>query len=257
MNRYGLALTAPSTQTILPAMTEDGVIHGWYPIVQTTFTGAETSLALTDVTVPLKTVTVDTDSPVKQYMAAVWPLGLRWNYKPWASSLLVAPGDGYYRWWSLPTSTWFLHFGKGLFLDSMASSLDRAGAAATTPPGAPTVSTPQNITWQASVAYSALNGDCTFFDFNWVQLFTSTGESKPLRIEVVTLPTPIAPATNAPMLAKVIGVPVSIGAGAVMYDTIRIIKNQDVLPVGAYVFALRIYDERGLSANVALTVNVV
>lgn len=256
MNKYGLALTAPSKQTILPAMTQDGIIRGWYPITLTTFVGTETSFDLVDVTVPLMTVTVDTDSPVKQYMAAVWPVGLRFNYQPWVSSVLVKPDDGYYRWWSAPTTTWFLHYGKGLFLDSMASSLNRAGAAGITPPGGPTVGTPKDITWQASVAYSALNGDCTFFDFNWVQLFTTTGETKPLRIEVVALPDPIDPATNAPMLAKIIGVPVAIGAGAVIYDTIRIIKNQDTLPVGAYEFTMRIYDERGLAANVVLTVNV-
>ena len=257
MNKYGLPLKASSTQTILPAMTKDGIIRGWYPISQTIFTGAETSFALTDMTVPITTVTVDTDSPVKQYMAAVWDKGLPAKLKPWASSHLVAPDDGYYRWWSMPTSTWFLHYGKGLFLSALSSSLNRAGASAPASPTSPTVSTPKSLSWQASVAYSAFNGDCTFFDFNWVQLFTSTGETTPLRIEIVANPTPVPPATKSPLLAKVVGTPVAIGAGTVMFDTVRVIKNQDIIAVGAYVFSMKIYNEAGLSADVELTVNVV
>jgi hypothetical protein len=257
MNKYGLPLSTPSTQTILPVLTKDGRVHGWYPIVETTFTGAETSFTLTDIEVPVTSVTVDTDSPVKQYMAAVWDIGLPHNVKPWASGQLISPDDGYYRWWSMPTVSWFLHFGKGVFLDAMSTTLNKESAGAISPPGVPSVNSPQTLSWQASVSYSAFSGDCSFFDFNWVQLFTSSGETKPLHIEVVSLPDPIAPATTPPLLAKVIGVPVSVGAGAVMYDTIRVIKNADAIEVGAYEFEFRIYSEHGTAADVELTVNVV
>lgn len=257
MNRYGLPLATPSVQTILPAMTADGIIRGWYPIAETVFEGDETSFELVDVIVPLSTVTVDTDSPVKQYMAALWPVGLAKNFSPWTSSALVSPTDGYYRWWSSPTSTWFLHYGKGLFLDAISSSLNRAGAAAIAPSGPPSVTTPKSITWQASVGYASLNGDCSFFDFNWVSLFTSVfTDTKPKRIEIVSLPDPGLESTP-PMLAKIIGIPTAVGAGAVIYDTIRIIKNRDVLAAGAYTFTMKIYSEQGLAADVTLTVNVI
>jgi hypothetical protein len=254
-NRYGLPLTKPSIQTILPAMTEDGVVHGWYPITQTTFTGGETSFTLPDCTVPLKTVTVDSDSVVKQFVAAVWPKGLRWNYFPWASSSLVAGDDGYFRNWSLPTSTWVLHYGKGVFLDGITSSLNRPGTAVPTPPGAPTVSTPKSLNWQASVAAMMFTGDCKFFDFNWVTLFTSTGETVPLRIEVLTNPPPIAPATTAPLLAKVVGIPTAVNGG-VLYDSVRILKNQESIPTGTYVFTFKIYNTSGLAANVTLNLTI-
>lgn len=254
-NQYGLPLTATSTQTILPAMTEDGVVRGWYPITQTTFDGSETSFVLPDCTVPLKTVTVDSDSPLKQYMAAVWPVGLPFNSFPWASNSLVSPVDGYFRMWSLPTSTWMLRYGKGLFLDAITSSLNRAGAAVPTPPGAPTVSTPQARTWQASVSAQMLTGDCSFFDFNWVTLFTSTGETVPLRIEVVSNPAPIAPAVTAPMLAKVIGIPTAVNGG-VLYDTIRILKNADALPPNTYAFTFNIYGEAGIAATATLNLTI-
>lgn len=256
MNIYGQPLAANSTQTILPALTKDGRVRGWYPIAQTTFDGTEVAFTLPDMDVPLSTVTVDSTSGLKQFMAAVWPADLPWNEFPWASASLVSPSDGYYRWWSLPTSTWFLHFGNGLFLDSLSSSLDRAGAAALPAPGAPTVSTPKTLNWQASVEYAALNGNCSFFDFNWVQLFTSTGETVPLRIEILTSPAPIGTATTPPLLGRVIGIPTAIGKDSVLYDTIRVVKNADTIPPGTYTFTCAIYGETGLSANVTLNIVV-
>lgn len=247
MNKYGLPLSTPSTQTILPAIREDGLVVGWYPIVQTTFTGAETSFTLPDCTVPLKTVTVDSTTGLKQYMAAVFPKGLAFNTQPWASNSLVSPSDGYYRWWSMPTETWVLHYGQGMFLGGLSSSLDRAGAAATPAPSAPSVATPQARTWQASVSYAMLSGNCPFFDFNWVTLFTSTGETKPLRIEVLT--------STTPLLAKVIGIPTAI-AGGVLYDTIRILKTTDTIAPGLYVFTFKVYEEHGLGTNVTLNLTV-
>lgn len=246
MNKYGLPFSADSTQTILPALTEDGVVKGWYPIVQTVFDGTETSFTLPDVTVPLKTVTVDTPDGTKQYMAAVFPEGLPFNSQPWASSSLVKAEDGYYRWWSLPTESWVLHYGTGVFLDGLMHNLDRAGAAAVPAPSAPTVATPQARTWQASIAYAMLNGNCPFFDFNWVQQFTASGETKPLRIEVLTSP--------SPLLAKVVGI-LTATQGGVLYDTIRVLKTGPVA-TGLYVFTFKVYEEHGLSSNVTLNLTV-
>lgn len=256
MNKYGLPLAANSKQTILPALTKDGIVRGWYPIAQTIFTGAETTFTLPDITVPLSTVTVDAGSPVKQYMAAVWPLGLASNLSPWASASLVSPADGYYRWWSMPTSTWMLREGNGLFLDAIQSSLNRAGAAALPSAGAPAVNTPQTLTWQASIAYAALTGGCSFFDFNWVTLFTPPAGVKATRIEIISTP-PAGTDPTPPMLAKVIGIPTAVGGGTVMYDTLRIIKNRDNLAIGAYVFTMKIYSDQGVAADVTLTINVV
>jgi hypothetical protein len=100
-----------------------------------------------------------------------------------------------------------------------------------------------------------LTGDCSFFDFNWVTLFTSTGETVPLRIEVVTNPAPIAPATTSPMLAKVIGIPTAVNGG-VLYDTVRILKNADTLPTGTYAFTFNIYGTAGIAATATLNLTI-
>ena len=98
MNKYGQPLAAPIRQTILPAMTKDGRIIGWYPIAAQTFTGAETSVTIPDTgnggagtVIPVMSVTQDSGIGLPQYMAAVWPTGLAANYQPWASTLLQKP----------------------------------------------------------------------------------------------------------------------------------------------------------------------
>jgi len=190
MNQYGLPLTTPSVQTILPAIIQSGIVVGWYPIASHSFAGTETSFTLSDGTVvPITTVTKDNGMEgVQQYMAAVFPLGIANNYAPWASSLLIKPDAGYYRWWSLPTETWMLHFGYGTLLESLHTRLNISNAQPAAP-GAPTVTTPAAITWQASIAFADLTGDCEFFDFNWITTFrASTTGVDPLRVVVVSNP---------------------------------------------------------------------
>jgi len=124
------------------------------------------------------------------------------------------------------------------------------GGVVTSPaaPSAPTVATPQALTFNGSVSYQALTGGCSFLDFNWVQLFTSTSELVPLYITPVSNPTG--------MVAKVLGVPTATVNG-IMYDTIRLVKVADHLAPGVYVFTFRVSATNGLSSNVTLNLTVV
>ncbi len=222
-------------------------MYGFYPIVSTVFTGAEVSLALSDTTVPITTVTVDSDAPIKQYMASVWPLGIADNYKPWASANLIAPDQGYYRWFSLPTQSWFLHFGLGTLLTGLTVGMDQT----VTVPGAPTppaVNTPQAKVFQGSVDYAMFTGGCSFFDFNWVTTFTSTDEQTPLYITVTSNP--------AHLRATVIGRP-SATVNGPLYDTIRIIRMDETIAPGLYPFTFSIANTNGLSSTVTLNLTVV
>lgn len=233
-------------------MTDDGLVRGWYPITETEFDGTETSFTLPDCDVPLQSVTVDTDNPVKQFMAAVWSKDTPWNMAPWASASLVSAGDGYYRWWSMPTQTWTLHYGKGVFLTGLTNNLNSAGAAANPPSPLPPVVTPVTLNWQATIANSLFTLDCAFFDFNWVSLIAPTAGDRPVRIEVIANPT----GSPSPLLAKVLGIPTAVGPGNVRFDTIRILKNKDLIESGDYEFTFKIYNQSGLSTNVAFTLTV-
>ncbi len=253
MNKYGLPLAQPSEQTILPAMTEDGKLRGWYTIGTTIFDGTETEFKLIDCTVPLKTVTVDTPYPVKQYVAAVWPVGLPHNEEPWSSSSLLEVGDGYFRWYSLPSQGPVLHYGPGGLIGGLQTNL------AIMPPAPPIPASPtiedSAIMWYASIDYEMLNGNCTFFDFNWVtQLLGTTADyTKVSHIEIAELPAPIDPVTDPtiPLLAKVIGRPVAVvdtnvsgAAGTQVYDTVRIIMNMQPLPKGTYEVKFNVHESR-------------
>jgi hypothetical protein len=261
MNKYGLPLKTPIIQTILPAMNDHGIMYGWYPISATTFTGAETTFTLPDsgnggagTVVPLKSVTTDSGNGVPQYMGAVWPTGLAFNYMPWASSLLQPADEGEYRYYNMPAETWVLNFGHGPLLTGLSGKMNITVGVSTTP-GAPTVTTPEALSWQASLAYQTLLGDCEFFDFNWVTLFqASSGTAQALRIVVTSNPAPISPATVPPLVASVIGIPILTQNG-VLYDSIRIMKLMDVSP-GSYQFTFNIYDILGQVTVVTLNLTI-
>lgn len=258
MNQYNIPLQSDSTQTILPILTEDGRVHGFYPIVETVFNNTQTSYTTSDdVVVPLKVVTVDanpTMRAVTQYVAAVFPVGLPVNYIPWASVDLIDAADGSYRWYSLPSQGWVLHFSKGLCMDAIQNNL----APTVVAPVAPTAPTAEDGTmeWRASLDYQAMLGDCAFFDFNWMTVFQakSTSGVDPLRIQVLSNPEPIAPATVPPMKATVLGIPQASGDG-VIYNTIRIMRLSELVP-GDYEFNFRVLDTAGLYTDVLFTLTI-
>jgi hypothetical protein len=256
-----LPLTAPSKQTIVPAMYQSGRMIGFYSIALRTFTGAETTLTLTDnVVVPIKSVTIDKD-PTKpgqpqQYMAAVFPDGTPNLLRPWASQDLREPSEGYLRMYSMPTETWMLRSQMSILQVALTQGMAGTVAAPTTPT-APTVTTPATLQWAASVSYEALLGDCPFFDFNWVTLFKASSSTEAIRIVVTSNPGPTAGHTNAPMVAQIIGIPTAVGQGVVRFDTIRIMKMQDDVPAGTYSFGFNIYGENGLVTPSVLTLTVV
>jgi hypothetical protein len=114
------------------------------------------------------------------------------------------------------------------------------------------------MTWKASVEYLAVFGVCSFFDFNWQTTFKTKMREKgadPLRIEVVSNPEPVAPATTSPLVAKVIGRPISTVNG-VVYDSIRIIRVADELEAGDYEFKFRVVDTKDQKTDVTFTLTV-
>lgn len=255
MNQYGLPLQSSVTQTVLPAMTEDGKVHGWYPITQTEFTGTETEFTLPDCTVPLKTVTVDTVYELRQYMAAVWPVGLPFNSQPWASASLIEGGDQYYRWYSMPTQGTVLHFGYGVLLLGLTSNLNQGTYVAPTPTS-PTV-TNSTKTWYASLDYKMLTGNCTFFDFNWVTQFVGAddGYASVKSIAITELPAPALAGDPNPIIAKIIGVPVATVNGTI-FDTVRVITNQFPLEKGSYTISFEVTDSNDAVHPVSLVITV-
>lgn len=258
MNQYDLPLQNPSTQTIIPVITMDGRVRGFYPISETTFDGSETEYTTSDgVVVPLAVVTVDynpTLRNVTQYVAGVWPIGLPFNFFPWASIDFVAgENSGYYNWYSMPTHTWIQRFSRGNLIGSLYASMNESvfAPASNNPPDASNGA----MTWKASVSYQMLLGDCSFFDFNWMEVFQANSDANPVRIQTLTNPAPIAPATVPPMRASVIGIPQASAQGPI-YNTIRIMKLAPEIPADDYTFTFRVFDTLGLSTDVTFVLTV-
>lgn len=257
MNYYDKPLNNPIKQTILPAMTEDGLLRGWYPIDETFDTPLPAVFDVGDNEVPLKVVTVDTTAAVKQFVAAVWPAGLPANSAPWASAMLIEPSDGYYSWWSMPTAGWRLHFGEGVLIDGMHTNLGKLNTGGGEPSNPPAAN-PAELKWHASASNLMFNGACPFFDFNWVTLFGQVNSTNLLKsISVVSVPAATGTQTSPPFIAQIVGIPTAVpgAVGYVRNDTVRIIAAYPP-NAGEYVFKFSITVEGSAPVDVEFKLTV-
>jgi hypothetical protein len=217
----------------------------------------------------LKVVTLvqnDTLRTVHQYVAAVFEREqsiqvvpnqyvVQRTPEPWASADLVLGDPTAYRLFRMPSHTWMTHFSQGMYIGALINNLDLSIPAPEAPE--PPEAINGTMEWRASINYVALLGECSFLDFNWMTLFETKNPGKdPLRIVVVSNPPPVAPSTQPPMVAKVIGRPIATTNG-VIYDSIRILKLADSLEPGEFVFEFQIVDTKDQKTDVTLTLTVV
>jgi len=266
--QFGLPLTQPSKQILLPIVLTSGKVVGFFPIAETTFAGTETTFALTEGPVPITTVTLPPknntgtydENRVQQYMAAQWP-EVDDSAMPWIGyTELVRPdipnNIGYYSWWSMPTVMWFQHFGRGSYLDAMKFNLDKYVTAPPSPPGPPVVTTPQTLNWATSINVVAFGAQCSFFDFNWVDLFKTQFIEDPSQAGNTVIPLTLTVTSNPPggyfkaSTVSAQGSQVVVPGGGVQFNTVRILRLQDP-PAATYTFNFSI------SANVNGTIESV
>lgn len=198
------------TQTILPIMTAENRIVGFFPITSTVFTGTERTFTLASGVIPITSAALPAKNETsfldeyrqELFMVAFWPEGtgelstdndinnLPWHanplqptkvlttyrdLRPWLGYSEFVDGSrprglGYYSWWSMPAVRWLNHFSRGVYIDALINSLD---STAVVPPGTtpPTPVTPQTLRWAATADMESFQIDCASFDFNWVSQF--------------------------------------------------------------------------------------
>jgi len=262
---FGLPLNEPSKQTILPFITDSGRVYGFFPIAVTTFDGTEQTFTVDggNRTVNLQTVTLPTINQsnqymtgqrfVQQYMAAYFPF-----------SSLVQPDPRklkMYSWWSMPGATLVNHFSRGVYLNALQFNLF-ASVPVVPPAITPPVTTPQTLTWAATINLQSLQQECSFIDFNWAELFQTSYANDPnnlqgnnvLPIAITQITNPAGGFFKAVVLGGAMGSnQVVIPGGGVVYNTVRIIRLQDP-PAGTYTFTFQIsYTNGGIQATTPVT----
>jgi len=256
-NQYGLPLAKPITQSILPIVMPDGRLYGFYPISEHTFTGTETSFALSQGSVPITTVTlapkvytnVYDEQRVEQYMAAQWPSNTEGVF-PWRGYEELVTVDqpqniGTYSWWSMPVNHIMKHFGRGILWNALMFNMNQTPFVPT-PPEPPVVTTPQVLQWATSLNQQAFSQDCAFIDFNWVNLFQAVIVSDPSQEGNGVVPMSISTVSNptggyfkaSVVTGATVGQTIYPGGGAV-FNTVRILRLQDP-PAGTYTFNFNI-----------------
>lgn len=274
-NQYGLALAAPSKQTLLPVMTPSGRVYGFFPIASTTFVGTETTFALAAGSVSIQSVTLPPkvqtnvygEQRVQQFMAAVFPQATA-GQAPWRGyAELVSvdnPNDvGHYAWWSMPVTSWFRHFSKGIFMDAMTWSMGNYNTGVAMPSqNPPTVSTPKTLAWACTMNLQSFAEDCSFFDFRWDTLFNASVQANPtaygngvVPLSLSTVSNPVGGIFKASVLQGD-GAQVIVPGGGVMFNTVRILRLADPT-AGTYTFNFSVSDNLGQATPAVLTLTVV
>lgn len=257
-NKLGQPLVEPSTQTILPVICGgNGNIRGWLPIASTTFDGTETEVTTSDGPIPVTTVTLpdlvyntDLKKRVQQYVAAYFPDDQE-HQKPWLGyTAFVDINESQYAMrWFMPTIGQGYQLNRGPLFTDLTIRMDADEGVPPTPP-APPVATPATIKWAVAMSMNDLQVGCGFFDFNWVTLFQAKSAAQPLRIEIVSNP------LTGEFKTTIVPYPAVVGAGAVEFNTLRIIKLKPVNP-GTFTFNYSIVDQTGQATPVELTLTVV
>lgn len=249
--QFGLPLTVPSKQTLIPIVQPTGRIFGFFPIAEHTFEGTETTYTLSQGSIPITTVTLPSmvqtnhnDARVQQYMAAQWPDSEE-ALAPWKGySELVAVNDnntlGFYSWWSMPVTSWFHHFGVGSYIGSLMQGMSNFSFVPTTG-NPPDVTTPQSLEWACTLNMASFASDCSFFDFQWPALLEAQLQADPTTEGSTVIPLSIQVTSNPEggffkaSVLQGLGGQTIVPGGGVMFNTIRILRLQDPT-AGTYVF---------------------
>ncbi len=258
LNRLDLPLDTPSTQTILPVLTDyRGSIVGWIPIAETEFDGTERTfttangpIAITTVTLPEK-YTDGHKRYVSQFMAAVYTEDVHYA-QPWLGYQDFVPINQcqYALQWFQPTEGARYRLNLGPLFTDLIYGMDMSIAPVPTPPEPPT-SQNGTLRWAVSLTQSDLNNNCPFLDFNWVQLFNAEATAAgPLRITTTASP------AGGEFKSTLVPYPNILPEGSPEYNTVRIIKLKES-PAGDYVFHYTIQDTAGGTTNVVFTLSVV
>lgn len=257
--QYGLPLSSNSTQTILPVVINTNKVVGFFTIAKTTFANPmPKTYALAEGLVPISTVTLPIGvsdgtgyKAVPQYVAALYSQVVEYA-KPWLGyTSFIDPIDtGEFSRWSLPSGGTTLYKGDGSLIGALRVRMDLNAVSPVIKP-APNPQ-PANLNWQASTSVDAFNMECGFFDFNWVAQFNQANTGyNPMRITTVSNP------AGGQLKSTVVSASgqSDIGAGAIMFDTVRIIMLRPV-PSGNYTFVFAVTNDNNQTVNVNLNLNI-
>jgi len=252
-NKKGIPLTHPSSQTIIPVVTDNGNIMGFFTIASTTFDGTETTfdlaegpIALTSITLPPK-VDDGSNYGVEQYMAAYYDAP---HLREWLGySAFVSINDtGYGTQYSMPTQGYVRRHNRGVLITNLRVTMDTL---VTVPePGVPPNVQNAAIRWVAKLSANSASLKCGFFDFPWTTLFKAKSDRTPLRIEIVANP------PGGEFKSTLVPNPVITPLGFVEFNTVRIIKLHEAHS-GDYVFQYSVLDDKNQSTPCTLTLTVV
>lgn len=264
---WNASLSEDVVQTILPVLARhqgSAVATGYFVISSTTFDGSETEFEVdTDVDVPIQPVVLPprgydgtlNNSIVPEYMAVVYDWEFHRETNPYAGipTFVPAHDNTYFLQYIQASGDWKIRGSWGNLIGSLRINMAQV-TAGPLPPSAPPGTDAATQYWVASVPFGGLGASCAFYDFNWVDIFTSTSLGalgSPNRIEVVS-----NPSGNILKAMVVRQNPTYVGEGGMLYDTVRIVALVPNVPADDYEFDFKIINADNQEVAVKLTLDV-
>ncbi len=252
-NKLGLPLKQPSIQTIIPVVTDNGNIMGFFTIAATTFDGTETSFALLEGPVEITSITLPAKASdgsnygVEQYMAAYYDTP---RLREWLGySAFVSVNDtGYDTRYSMPTQGYVRRHNRGILITNLSVGMDTQ--VTVLEPAVPPNVQNAAVRWVAKLSANSVTLQCGFFDFPWTTLFQAKSDLTPIRIEIVANP------PGGKFKSTLVPNPVISPLGNIEFNTVRIIKLGEA-HAGDYVFNYMVIDDKNQSTPCTLTLTVV
>lgn len=239
-------------QTFIPVCEDNDNIVGLFAIPNTAFNGTETALALSAGAVPLELYTLPvtaTKHRQLQYMRSKFSHvdSVQKRYESYAEFFEYSVFESYHQWQNTG-AVQRLDIINGALIDSLIKG--STAVITVTPPSAPSVNTPAQLSLVANAPFANEPG-IIYFDFNWVAEFQAVFPTKePATIIVDTQP------AEGDFKAFVMGNAQPV-AGMITNNTVRIVKTKKGnVPTGTRNFTFTIVDHLGNETPVALVVTI-
>ena len=250
---FGKPLEQPITQTLLPVVSTlygAASVVGYVPIVSTEYNdGSISQVTIGGISYSIGSVTMphgitNPGLPVqpRQFVAVLFDLEQS-RTQPWIGIEGFIPNDRaqFSSHWCAPADGARNNWNFGPLVGSLVLGMDRY---VTSPedgtPTEPGVDATAALNWTATLDRGASRA-CSFFDFNWFQLFhaeVTAGnlprETVPLSISYVQQP------ASGHFVASTVQIPVLLPEFGRVYNTIRIQRMNTDIPLGDHQFVFQI-----------------
>lgn len=248
-----------AVQNFLPLISVDNRILGSVPITGYDFTGDETSFDLGDISYPIRKLSINL---VDSRLGPSFVMGVSVPRSDEVLKAYMSYAAGYmsiddifpsYSWSSLAISAPVQITNLGTVFEFLFGNRTMSVPPPVVTPN-PDAMNPTDMVWTCTAPIAGAPS-CTFFDFNWVDLYEASMSIDPTRLPSLRV---LSSPPGGLLKAFVVASPQPLKPyGEVHYNTVRLLKmvSNPLMP-GDYSFTFEVFNASDILAEVTLTLTI-